>query len=382
MKLLRKIMLTTDFGQGADCAVRTAIGLAKAFKSEIVPIHVLPESLPDEVDKEVVMKAVRARLRELSKNLDGDGVVSSEPIVVSGPPAVIIAEQAEMQGADVIVLGASLNADKRGDKIGTTTGRLLRESRKPVWVVPPGGGNLPTNIVCAVEPSDESDRVLRNGVLLARALDAQLTILTVVRPLGNLLSYLDADYAKEKDQNALKNARQRLEKNLSSKNLDGLDWKSEVLLGEPDEEISGYAKKNDIDLILLGASGKSMARKLILGSVADKVIRRLPCAILVVSDEKLLKIRVEAEVEDMTRHFEDGQKLLEKGLAEEAEAVFERCVATSPFHVPAWEKLAEARSRLGDESGAAYAREKAKEIFDQMWKQRVESEVRRTRGIK
>ena len=57
---------------------------------------------------------------------------------------------------------------------------------------------------------------------------------------------------------------------------------SEILEGNPAKEIVEYANKKNINLIVMGTSGKSGIDKLLLGSVAEKVSKRAQCPILLV----------------------------------------------------------------------------------------------------
>jgi universal stress protein A len=50
-------------------------------------------------------------------------------------------------------------------------------------------------------------------------------------------------------------------------------------------EIVQYARQNDVDLIVMGTHGRSGLSHLLLGSVAEKVIRKAHCPVLVVRPE-------------------------------------------------------------------------------------------------
>ena len=52
--------------------------------------------------------------------------------------------------------------------------------------------------------------------------------------------------------------------------------------GEPAEEILRLAKERGADLIVLGTHGRSGLGRLLMGSVAEKVMRRAPCLVLTV----------------------------------------------------------------------------------------------------
>jgi universal stress protein A len=59
-----------------------------------------------------------------------------------------------------------------------------------------------------------------------------------------------------------------------------------VLKGVPYEEIIKFAEKEEIDMIILGACGRSTLERFISGSTAERVVRRAPCAVLTVRTPK------------------------------------------------------------------------------------------------
>jgi nucleotide-binding universal stress UspA family protein len=52
--------------------------------------------------------------------------------------------------------------------------------------------------------------------------------------------------------------------------------------GYPSQEIVGYAQASDVDLIVMGTHGRGPIGHLLLGSVAENVVRRSPCPVLTV----------------------------------------------------------------------------------------------------
>ena len=55
--------------------------------------------------------------------------------------------------------------------------------------------------------------------------------------------------------------------------------------GPPFVEIIRYARENDVDLIVLGTHGRTGLAHVLLGSVAEKVVRKAPCPVLTVRPE-------------------------------------------------------------------------------------------------
>jgi universal stress protein A len=54
------------------------------------------------------------------------------------------------------------------------------------------------------------------------------------------------------------------------------------LTGVPDSDIVGFAKDNNVDLIVMASHGRSGLTRLVMGSVAEAVMRMAPCPVLVV----------------------------------------------------------------------------------------------------
>lgn len=62
----------------------------------------------------------------------------------------------------------------------------------------------------------------------------------------------------------------------------GVNIETVILEGKPAHEIVKFATDKNIDLIVIGTQGKKGIERLLLGSVAENVIRSAPCRVLVV----------------------------------------------------------------------------------------------------
>ena len=63
---------------------------------------------------------------------------------------------------------------------------------------------------------------------------------------------------------------------------DGVNLETVILEGKPAAEIVKFAAENKSDLIVIGTQGKRGLERLLLGSVAEQVVRSAPCKVLVV----------------------------------------------------------------------------------------------------
>ncbi|MFP4625821.1 MAG: universal stress protein [Natronomonas sp.] len=80
---------------------------------------------------------------------------------------------------------------------------------------------------------------------------------------------------KAEGEKALKAVRQEA-------NEHGVDVVEAIEYGDPDEEILEYAEKEDVDAIVMGTHGRSGAGRLVIGSVAEKVVRKSPIPVLTI----------------------------------------------------------------------------------------------------
>ena len=72
------------------------------------------------------------------------------------------------------------------------------------------------------------------------------------------------------------------ERHLDQVSLGGVDTVRALRVGHAFMEIVRYATDNAIDMIVMGTHGRGPVRHLLLGSVAEKVVRKAPCPVLTV----------------------------------------------------------------------------------------------------
>ena len=138
--------------------------------------------------------------------------------------------------------------------------------------------------------SEYSLAALPFAIGLAQQNDAELYCLHVVEMPCQ--EYLLRDYMVPleiphvpKDK-IIRTARAILEK-FVAENLSELNKVTpRVLIGTPFVEIIRYAKDQSIDLIVIGTHGHSALAAMLLGSVAEKVVRKSPCPVLTVRDPR------------------------------------------------------------------------------------------------
>lgn len=89
-------------------------------------------------------------------------------------------------------------------------------------------------------------------------------------------SYLDAPTWQEQ----LRNAEEQLGKVMPS--IQAMSFERECLTGNPIVEILKFAEGHNIDLIVMGSHGRTGLSRLLMGSIAEGVMRKAKCPVLIV----------------------------------------------------------------------------------------------------
>ena len=136
-------------------------------------------------------------------------------------------------------------------------------------------------ILCPIDFSQYSEHALHYALAFAQAHDAELELMHVVElpflPSSSLLGLPDLRVPIEDIE---REAHRRLGELVEqSKEVHG-KLTALVTVGTPFLEIIRRAKEREIDLIVVGTHGRSGLKQLLIGSVAEKVVRKAPCPVL------------------------------------------------------------------------------------------------------
>ena len=141
-------------------------------------------------------------------------------------------------------------------------------------------------VLVPVDFSDSSDIALRYGRALCGAFSASLHIIHVVQEsyaqpwaveaYGFSMATLQEDWIKE--------ANAKLEGLLTVADKSTLKATAITILGHPVSEILRFASDERIDLVVMGTHGRGPLGHMVMGSVAERVVRHAPCPVLTVHE--------------------------------------------------------------------------------------------------
>ena len=142
-------------------------------------------------------------------------------------------------------------------------------------------------ILVPTDLSEFSKHAMRYGCEFANRFNAELHLLNIVQdvvamvPEPGMAFPAPGEYLQELQQASTK----ALAELPDSTWLRGVNVVRHVRVGTPFLEIVRYAKETGIDLIVIGTHGRSGLAHVLLGSTAEKVVRKSPCPVLTVRPE-------------------------------------------------------------------------------------------------
>ena len=136
-------------------------------------------------------------------------------------------------------------------------------------------------ILAAVDFHDHSLSALEVAAQLARQSDGEVTLLHIVpmdEPIGGKMYDDDFKLQAEKDAERLAE--------LAPPLLKGVRYSILTEIGDPATAILDTARNKAADVIVMGTHGRKALMKVLMGSVAEQVLRDAPCPVIVVRIEK------------------------------------------------------------------------------------------------
>ncbi len=135
-------------------------------------------------------------------------------------------------------------------------------------------------ILVPTDGSEFAKKAQKHALFLAKVSGAEIIAVSVTE--NNFVNGLPLDDEVYQLNQILKERSEENLKEFDELNVDDLKITHVIREGSPAKVILEVAGEEDVDLIVMGSSGKSGFDRFIMGSVADKVVNSAKCAVLVV----------------------------------------------------------------------------------------------------
>lgn len=269
------VLLATDLSARGDRALDRAILLARQFDTSVIALHVIESqsralltSKPSVTERE--SQARRALLRDL-EGID----IDVDVVVRCGESVRLLQQAADENACSLIVAGVARDETLGRILLGTTVEKLVRQSQVPVLVVKRRARQPYRDAVVASDFSEASRPALRAALALMPV--SCLTLFHAFDLPGNRKDELNS---KGFQRTAEEAAAQFLD---DTPELHGADKpKIQVAAGLAERVLLAYAEQTDCDLLVTGTHGHTGLMRTAIGSVADALIEKAPCDVLVV----------------------------------------------------------------------------------------------------
>lgn len=296
---LTTIVAGIDLSVPSEQALERAAALAQLSGAQLVMVNAQANDAPlENVDNTVleqigeVSAAVRAeevkRLGAKHQELTARGL-HVDLVYRQGPPGEVVAEVAKERAAELIVIGTHGHTGLQRFLLGSVATAVLRHAPCDVLVCRGATGPSPfMRPLVATDFSPAANRALRN----AAALSAPGVPIEVVHawqlPAGSwgatLLGQARFPWSTVRDA-VLASAKSQADKLVAGFSDLGHPLNVQLIQGPPASVITQAAETGAHDLIAIGTHGHRGFRRLLLGSVAESVIRHAPCSVLVAHGE-------------------------------------------------------------------------------------------------
>lgn len=301
--LFQKILVVTDFSEGASGAMAQAVWLAELVGAEVTVAHVIPfphdttttflnnpwyvAADSEEVERRLLAWADR-RLRDLIEPYRGRPVALDTKILW-GTPFIEIIQTVQSEEFDLVIAGRhGLSAISRFF-IGSTAARLVRKCPCPVWTVKQPAKESLRTILAPIDFSDVSRQSLRLAAELARRADCSLRVLHVdTEGVDYGFDIIWSDNEEPKVSARRHRRRRQLQEQARDFTRElklPVDPQIVIERGDAWKRIVSATKRLGADLTVLGTLGRAGVAGMVIGNTAEKVLNSADGSILAIKPD-------------------------------------------------------------------------------------------------
>jgi len=289
--MYRSIMVPLDGSSFGEQALPLARSIARRTRATVQLAHVSVPFQP------MVMDAIapydktfatqdrareRAYLNALAQRIGADGTITVSVRVLDGAVADALLAYATAAKVDLVVMATHGRGALSRFWLGSVTDRLVRRAPMPVLLVrpheePPDLAQEPVirRVLVPLDGSALAEQVLAHAIALGTSMDAEYRLVQAIEPVAG--EYGTELYNAEPDEAGFArlqvNAQTYLEHVAAGLRAESLEVRTTVVVGPPARSILEYASSQAVELIAMATHGRSGIANVLVGGVADKVLR-------------------------------------------------------------------------------------------------------------
>jgi nucleotide-binding universal stress UspA family protein len=211
-----------------------------------------------------------------------DDVTVTRHLEIGGPVETIL-RHAHVNANDLICIGTHGRSGLSRLALGSVAERVVQRSKCPVLVAHAGAKSTRDvairRILVPVDFGDFTTPTLAAAGDLARKVAAPIDLVHVIADIVPARSEIPIAYREIEVSH--REIRKWADQELARLDVAGVKVTRHVLCGNPFEQIVNYAGEHGVDLICLATHGRTGIVHWFLGSVAEMVVRKASCSVLV-----------------------------------------------------------------------------------------------------
>lgn len=302
-----KLFFAVDGSEESLAAVRQ-VGQLLSCKTDVAALYFAPPdvlvtqtTLAKEMQERATKIIAEAVFDEAKRRLPESIATNAKTILAQHPPREGILSEAEIWGADMIVVGARGLSGFERVLLGSVSRSVAYRSTLPVYVARPARPHAPAEpfrVLYAYDGSPCSEEALCVAQGLSYPADTLVTATTVMdlvpaqlpawiaqgRPSAELdpviqhwLRETETDKRHQQEKLAAMMQRQRAPFD-----------RAEIMVTEglAAEQLLRLIDARRIDLVVLGSGGKAAWKRLLIGSTSEKILNHAPCSVLLARERQ------------------------------------------------------------------------------------------------
>jgi len=292
VKSISSVLLPLDGSSFAENAIPMATEVCRRAGAELrllvvhepappsVPVAEIPTTvLPSETERRA---GLQSYLDSIEKRLVDGGSPRVRRHLVDGPAGPTIAEWVTEKPADLVVMSTHWRGPLSRFWLGSVADYVIRHASIPVLLIRPNPDQTAPNppvssILVPIDESERAEAVLPITVRIAGLFKAELTLFRAVAPpigIADLAAPFAAPLVPEVLVSIQQEAEQQVERVAKKLRADGVPVTTVVEIGpSAAAAILERLDRESYDLVAMSTRGAGGLQRVIVGSVADKVIR-------------------------------------------------------------------------------------------------------------
>jgi len=295
--MYRTIMVPLDGSSLGEYALPLALGIARRASATVDLVHVCtslgPNAFGGELDAPVLSEIQRKQLRvracayleQLGASLSARWELAITASVLDGRAVDTLYDHALASGADLVVMTTHGYGPLTRAWMGSVADKLVRRLPMPILLARPHDEALDLlekvhdqafqHVLIPLDGSTLAEEILDPALALGALMDAKYTLMQALDPL--LAEHTHPPYAAGLDPAMLEELRETalayLEGVADRLRAQALEVRTDLVVEQPHVAILEYTRDHAVDLVAMATHGRGGLARMLLGSVADKVMR-------------------------------------------------------------------------------------------------------------